>query len=197
MEDLLSMMRRQSTIDSRNAARDGSDKENRVTAGMLKRGEGSAYAGYIKGKVKFPPRCPAPQKPATGPAAPKRVDTAVKAMRDSGMTVTDDAMSTRQGGGRSMTTGVTSTRLYALRGPVQFRPYLLDRKGYKNALQVKVDAGMLVIVGKAKTKTVPAHWRVELHCGKDITVLHSGFNAHGYPASKDAAIGNAYQFLVK
>ncbi len=189
MEDLLSMMRRQSARD----ARGDSNGDRTVTARDLRPADKAVH----KNKLKWPVNAPAAMRPATGPAAPVRVDTAVKAMRDSGMTVTNDAMSTKHGGGRSMSTGVTSTRLFALRGPIQFRPYLLPRKGYKAALQIKVDAGMLVIVGKAKTKTVPAHWRVELHVGQDVTVLHTGFNAYGQPANKDAAIGNAYKFLVK
>jgi hypothetical protein len=142
-----------------------------------------------KTRLSWPVNAPLPQKPATGPAAPVRRDAVEVALGLAKGELTSY--------GRNVSTGVTSTRLYALRGPIQFRPYLLDRKGYKAALQIKVDAGMLVIVGKAKTKAVPAHWRVELHCGKDITVLHTGFNAHGHPANKDAAIGNAYSFLVK
>lgn len=189
MEDLLGMMRR----DAARSARGDSNGERTVSARDLR----PDHRPVHKNRLKWPVNAPAAQAPATGPAAPKRVDIAVKAMRDSGMKVADDAMSARHGGGASVRTGVTSTRLYALRGPIQFRPYLLERKGYKAALQIKVDAGMLVVVGKAKTKAVPAHWRVELHCGKDVTVLHTGFNVHGHPANKDAAIGNAYKFLVK
>lgn len=144
---------------------------------------------HHKTKVKWPVNAPLPQKPSTGMAAPVRRDAVEVELGLKKGELTSY--------GRAVATGITSTRLYALRGPVQFRPYLLERKGYKSALQIKVDAGMLVIVGKAKTKTVPSHWRVELHCGDSVTVLHTGFNDHGYPANKDAAIGNAYRFLVK
>lgn len=188
MQDLLTLMRRQAHADQRNPARNQDDKDNRVTEGMLRRGEGSAYAGYIKGKVKFPVNAPQ-VRPVTGRLDPERRDQVEVTLGLKRGELTSH--------GRNVSVGVTSTRLYALRGPVQFRPYLLERKGYKSALQIKVDAGMLVIVGKAKTKTVPAHWRVELHCGNEVTVLHTGFNQHGHPANKDAAIGNAYRFLVK
>lgn len=181
MEDLLGMMRRQAARD----ARGDSNGDRTITARDLR----PDYRKPHKNKMAWPANIPAPAKPVTGPAAPVKRD---RVEQELGL-----AKGELTSYGRNVSVGVTSTRLFALRGPIQFRPYLLERKGYKAALQIKVDAGMLVIVGKAKTKTVPAHWRVELHCGKDVTVLHTGFNAHGHPANKDAAIGNAYKFLVK
>jgi hypothetical protein len=181
MEDLLGMMRRQAARD----ARGDSNGDRTITARDLR----PDYRKPHKNKLAWPVNAPAPAKPATGPAAPVKRD---RVEVELGLAKGE---LTRYG--RNVSTGVTSTRLYALRGPIQFRPYVLPRKGYKGALQIKVDAGMIVVVGKAKTKVAPAHWRVELHCGQDVTVLHDGFNAYGQPANKDAAIGNAYKFLIK
>lgn len=181
MEDLLSMMRRQSARD----ARGDSNGDRTVSARDLRPADRPVH----KNKLKWPVNATNGAKPATGlKDAPRRDKVEVELGLAKGELTKY---------GRNVSTGVTSTRLFALRGPIQFRPYLLERKGYKSALQIKVDAGMLVIVGKAKTKTVPAHWRVELHVGNEVTVLHTGFNQYGQPANKDAAIGNAYKFLVK
>jgi hypothetical protein len=181
MEDLLSMMRRQSARDAR-----GDSNGDRTVHARDLRGE-SNKVGRVK--LAWPVNANNGAKPVTGlKDAPRRDKVEVELGLAKGELTSY---------GKNVSTGVTSTRLYALRGPIQFRPYLLPRKGYASALQIKVDAGMLVIVGKAKTKTVPSHWRVELHVGNEITVLHTGFNAYGAPANKDAAIGNAYKFLIK
>ena len=185
MEDLLSLMRRQSHADARNPARDNTDRDNRVTAATLRPG----YRKPHKNKLAWPSTATAGAMPATGRRDAPRQD---KVEAELGL-----AKGELTSYGRNVATGVTSTRLYALRGPIQFRPLNTSRKGYKGALHLSVDAGNLVIVGKAKTKTVPAHWRVELHNGDGVIVLHTGFNSYGHPANKDAAIGNAYSFLVK
>lgn len=185
MTDLLSLIARQSHADTRNPIRDMTDKDNKVTAATLRPG----YRKPHKSKMVWPVNASRGVQPATGRLDPIRRDKVEVELGLKKGELTSH--------GRNVSVGVTSTRLFALRGPIQFRPYLLNRKGYKGALQIKVDAGMLVIVGKAKTQTVPAHWRVELHCGPEVTVLHSGFNEYGSPANKDAAIGNAYKFLVK
>jgi hypothetical protein len=157
----------------------------RATAADLR----PAEKPHHKTRLTWPVNAPAPQKPATGPAAPVKRDAVEVAL---GLAKGE---LTRYG--RNVQTGITSVRLFALRGPIQFRPMHTSRKGYANALHIRVDAGNLVIVAKPKTKAVPAHWRVELHDGDGVTVLHNGFNAYGTPANKDAAIGNAYSFLVK
>lgn len=157
----------------------------RATAADLKPSQRPAH----KTRLSWPVNAPLPQRPATGPAAPVKRDAVEVALGLAKGELTSY--------GRNVQTGITSVRLFALRGPIQFRPLHTSRKGYANALHIQVDAGNLVIVAKAKTKALAAHWRVELHNGDGVTVLHSGFNAYGNPANRDAAIGNAYRFVAK